>query len=66
MCSCGNLWNTFDTGGQCPSCGKQWEYTQCLSWSCHQWSLHVDWYEDLIDEINELVETIETPETVTY
>lgn len=43
-CSCGHGWNTFDTAGLCPACGKQWADTQCLR--CHQWSKHVDWYED--------------------
>jgi hypothetical protein len=30
-CSCGNEWNTFDTGGVCPACLHQWAETQCLS-----------------------------------
>lgn len=42
-CECLHSWNTFDTGGKCPSCGKQWLHTACLR--CHQWSRHVDWYE---------------------
>src|SRR6202021_1918160 len=41
-CSCGNEWNTFDTGGVCPACLHQWTSTQCLS--CKQWSAHSDWY----------------------
>jgi hypothetical protein len=44
MCSCLHLWNTFDTGGTCPRCGRQWLETQCLR--CHQWSPHRDWYAD--------------------
>ena len=48
MCSCRHKWNTFDTAGQCPACGKTWADTQCLS--CHNFSPHTDWYE-----------TIETP-----
>src|SRR6266498_6064079 len=28
-CSCGNEWNTFDTGGVCPTCLHQWTSTQC-------------------------------------
>lgn len=63
-CTCGHTWNTFDTGGQCPSCGKQWENTQCLSLPCNQWSLHVDWYEELNDAIVELIESIEEPVTL--
>jgi hypothetical protein len=42
QCSCRYVWNTFDTGGVCPGCLKQWELTKCLS--CHQWSAHSDWY----------------------
>ncbi len=39
---CRMLWNTFDTGGRCPRCQKQWLVTECLR--CHQFSFHVDWY----------------------
>jgi len=42
MCSCRYLWNTFDTGGVCPKCLKQWTETACLE--CHQWSPHSAWY----------------------
>jgi len=42
-CECGNLWNTFETGGVCPACLTQWPSTQCHS--CHGWSAHSDWYE---------------------
>ena len=42
--SCGTAWNTFDTGGRCPGCGHQWHWTTCL-W-CHEWSPHLDWYEE--------------------
>src|SRR5690242_1828853 len=41
-CICGHAWNTFDTGGVCPECGKAWQNTQCLR--CHLWSRHEDWY----------------------
>jgi hypothetical protein len=44
MCTCLHVWNTFDTGGRCPSCGHQWLDTQCLR--CVQWSPHEDWYVD--------------------
>jgi hypothetical protein len=40
---CGTSWNTFSTGGRCPTCGHQWRWTACLS--CAGWSLHKDWYE---------------------
>jgi hypothetical protein len=41
-CSCGQTWNTFDTGGRCPNCDKQWETTACLS--CKATAAHQDWY----------------------
>jgi hypothetical protein len=42
MCSCEHVWNTFDTAGCCPACGKRWRETQCLA--CAQWSPHPTWY----------------------
>jgi hypothetical protein len=42
MCNCRYSWNTFDTGGVCPGCLKQWMMTVCLD--CHKWSPHSDWY----------------------
>lgn len=42
MCRCGHSWNTFETGGRCPSCSRQWQHTQCLV--CGEWSPHQDWY----------------------
>jgi len=24
FCTCGNYWNTFDTGGVCPACLHEW------------------------------------------
>ncbi len=41
---CGIEWNTFETGGLCPTCSHQWTWTSCLS--CWGWSRHEDWYED--------------------
>jgi hypothetical protein len=40
---CLHQWNTFDTAGICPCCGKQWDSTACLN--CAGWSPHPDWYE---------------------
>jgi hypothetical protein len=40
---CRHSWNTFDTGGRCPACSKQWKVTQCLA--CHRYSPHEAWYE---------------------
>ena len=42
MCSCGCSWNTFETRGRCPDCGRRWHQTQCLL--CGEWSPHEDWY----------------------
>ena len=41
---CGHGWNTFETGGRCRACGKQWLETVCLR--CHAWSPHDEWYFD--------------------
>ena len=40
---CGTEWNTFSTGGRCPGCQHQWQWTSCLR--CAGWSRHEDWYE---------------------
>jgi hypothetical protein len=42
--ACGCLWNTFDTCGVCPKCGRNWEMTQCPR--CVQLSPHGDWYHE--------------------
>lgn len=42
LCLCGHVWNTFDTGGVCPACAFEWEYTACHR--CHAWSRHGEWY----------------------
>jgi hypothetical protein len=55
-CRCRNVWNTFETGGQCPKCRKVWRDTQCLA--CSQWSRHHDWYHDL-PPVDELIQEIE-------
>jgi len=36
------VWNTFDTRGVCPACGREWQETQCRR--CDAWSRHEDWY----------------------
>ena len=35
-CACLHAWNTFDTGGVCPACQRQWLETQCPQ--CDTWS----------------------------
>lgn len=42
---CDHCWNTFDTHGRCPQCGKVWRNTRCLV--CLEWSKHEHWYHDL-------------------
>jgi hypothetical protein len=44
-CTCGCAWNTFTTFGKCPTCGREWNQTQCLS--CARWSPHQDWYHEM-------------------
>ena len=60
QCSCGTRWNTFATGGRCPSCKKIWEQTQCImdAGGCLAWSPHLDWYNGLDNIINALKEEI--------
>lgn len=41
---CNYTWNTFETRGECPSCGKRWSSTQCIK--CGSWHLHNDWYDN--------------------
>lgn len=47
-CTCGHLWNTFDTAGKCPACEHQWTDTACPK--CKQWSRHEAWYEKAPDK----------------
>jgi hypothetical protein len=54
---CGNAWNTFETMGRCPNCGKVWRETCCHR--CAKWSPHFDWYHDL-PEIEITEESLET------
>lgn len=42
---CGYSWNTFQTRGECPSCGKKWAKTQCRK--CGVWHDHDAWYEQV-------------------
>ncbi len=41
-CECGHTWNTFDTRGVCPSCGKTWTTTFCPN--CGESPDHQTWY----------------------
>ena len=42
-CSCGHLWNTFDTKEKCPKCKTQWKNTRCPG--CGKSTPHNDWYK---------------------
>jgi hypothetical protein len=39
-CSCGNHWNTFDTGGVCPACLRHEIQSDCVR--VHSRSVHED------------------------
>ncbi|PHN06186.1 hypothetical protein [Flavilitoribacter nigricans] len=60
-CTCGHVWNTFDTGGRCPACKKQWEWTQCVvhAGGCLAMSPHLDWYRGLDEWLEEEISKIE-------
>lgn len=60
---CGHSWNTFDTGGRCPSCSKQFKYTQCIGHrgGCNRSSPHLDWYTELDNWLEEELESIKQP-----
>ncbi len=60
-CSCGNVWNTFETSGKCPACGKSWTDTQCCQkrvGGCHEFSPLIDWYRHLDKELQKELEKI--------
>jgi hypothetical protein len=44
---CKTRWNTFETKGQCPACGKIYTETSCSSTGggCGESSPHSEWYE---------------------
>ena len=44
FCTCLHSWNTFDTHGVCPACGRAWEQTCCPR--CAVWSPHAEWYTE--------------------
>ncbi len=61
VCTCGHIWNTFDTAARCPKCNKQWEDTQCINHAggCGQFSPHIDWYKHLDEWLKKELKTIE-------
>jgi hypothetical protein len=56
QCSCGHIWNTFETKGKCPSCEFQWLDTWCPG--CGKTSSHTEWYVD-----PDIVKPADNPET---
>ena len=63
LCTCGHHWDTFNTGGRCPACGKVWEHTQFVleAGGCTKWSPHLDWYENLDKVADEVKDVLEQP-----
>lgn len=61
QCSCGHIWNTFDTQGKCPKCKMIHRSTQCIPFAggCSGISPHHDWYADLENISLEELETME-------
>jgi len=59
QCSCGCVWNTFETAAVCPRCQRRWHDTVCppLPGGCGAPSLHIDWYHGLDEAVAEMVET---------
>jgi hypothetical protein len=63
QCTCGHQWNTFQTHGVCPACGKVWKMTACSRYDgCGQWSDHEDWYHD--DAAPTVEEFLENPKRI--
>ena len=66
MCKCGTHWNTFETAGKCPKCGKIWEETQCPGpgdpGGCGSWSPHIDWYKNLDEKLRKELEKVLRPQ----
>ena len=63
VCSkCETQWNTFSTGGVCPSpsCMHKHKDTQCIS--CQKHSPHIDWYKGLDKSLEQLLKEVESIE----
>ncbi len=56
---CGFAWNTFETCGVCPNCGKHWEDTACPC--CSQWSPHQEWYHEFTGDADRVSIEIALP-----
>ena len=59
QCSCGHVWNTFSTFGECPACAKKWLHTKCQTLkACGKWSPHIEWYHDLDEALSAQLEEL--------
>ncbi len=56
---CGTVWNTFATGGVCPTCGEVFKQTQCRR--CGHFSLHLEWYHHTEDTQSEKKDKVNEP-----
>ncbi|MEO8149313.1 MAG: hypothetical protein ABI723_16830 [Bacteroidia bacterium] len=64
VCSvCGCKWNTFETAARCPECSFQYTYTSCIRHrgGCSKSPLHLLWYKNLDEIVEELKEHICEP-----
>ena len=59
QCVCPCIWNTFDTGGVCPDCGKAWEETCCLA--CHRFSPPRNWYHEFVTDTTAVERASDVP-----
>jgi hypothetical protein len=60
-CNCGTQFNAFDTLGKCPTCSKQYEYTQCVedAGGCNHFTTHDQWYNGLDEAVQELIQELQ-------
>ena len=62
QCSCGHVWNTFETFARCPKCATIWNDTECPGpespGGCGVLSPHIDWYKGLDEEVRKQIEEI--------
>ncbi|TVT40136.1 hypothetical protein FNT36_11595 [Hymenobacter setariae] len=68
QCTCGYVWNSFETAAVCPKCQYRWKISQCpaAAGGCGAVSPHVDWYHGLDDLVEELVEETQHAEAATH
>jgi hypothetical protein len=56
-CSCGCVWNTFETAAVCSQCQRRWRNTDCPdnAGGCGRRSAHINWYHGLDELITEML-----------